>query len=71
MRELLRSLNRNLTELLQVLHDGESSLTGAGASGFVTLNKLSFSVLLEFSDLSIELLNKCFHCVGFLVVYIK
>ena len=66
MQELLRSLDRNLAEFLQVLHDGESSLAGTGASSFVSLDELSFSVLLEVSDLSIEFLNKCFHCVEFL-----
>lgn len=61
---LLRSLDGNLTEFLKVLHKSKSGLAGAGASGFVTLNYLSLSVLCEFGVLSNDLFNKCFHCFG-------
>lgn len=66
MAKLLRSLDGNFAELLEVLHKSKSGLTGAGASGFVTLNYLSFSVLRKFSVLGIDLFNKCFHFFGYL-----
>ena len=64
--KLLRSLDGNFAELLEVLHEVEGGLTGAGAGGFVTLNYLSFSVLRKISELGIDLFDKCFHFFGYL-----
>lgn len=64
--KLLRSLDGDFAELLEVLHEVESGLTGAGASGFVTLNYLSLSVLRKLGELGVDFFNKCFHFFGYL-----
>ncbi len=51
----------NLTEFLEILHELQSGLAGAGASGFVTLNYLSLSVGLEGLNVGVDFFNKCFH----------
>ena len=48
-------------ELLEVLHKIEGYLAGAGAGGFVTLNDLGASVLLESGGLSDDFFDKLFH----------
>ena len=52
-------------ELLEVLHEIEGDLAGAGAGGFVTLHDLSASVLLESGGLSDNFFNKSFHFISF------
>ena len=64
---LLSSFHGNLAELLEVLHEGQGGLTGAGTSGLVTLHYLCFGVLGEFSEFSIDFFNKLFHN-GFLFI---
>ena len=64
---LLGLLYGNLAELLEVLHEGQGGLTGAGTSGLVTLHYLCFGVLGEFSEFSIDFFNKLFHN-GFLFI---
>lgn len=51
----------NLAEFLEILHELEGCLAGAGASGFVTLNYLSLSIGLEGFDVSVDSFYKCFH----------
>ena len=58
---LFRGLDGSLAELLQVLHEFEGGLTGAGAGGLVSLHDLRFGVLREFGACSIDLFNKLFH----------
>lgn len=66
--KLLRSLDGDFAELLEVLHEVESGLTGAGASGFVTLNYLSVCINNEEFVLSFNFLNKSFHNLCFIKV---
>ena len=54
---LFSSSNGSFTELNQQFFEVESSLTSAEASSFVALNYLSFSILLENCDFSIDLVN--------------
>ena len=58
---LLGFSHGNLPELFEVLHEGESSLAGACASGLVTLLNLSISVHDEVVDLFLDFCNELFH----------
>lgn len=63
-RELLLSLGYgNFPELLEVVHESEGGLAGAGAGGLVTLFNLSVSVHDEFADLRLDFCDELFHCV--------
>ena len=55
----------NFPELLEVLHQVEGDLTGAGAGGFVALGNLGAGILLESCCLSNDLFNKLFHFTEF------
>ena len=48
-------------EHLEVVHEVEGYLAGAGTGGFVTLNYLGASVLLESGGLGDDFFNKFFH----------
>ena len=61
MQLFLCFLNRNLAELLKVLHESESGLACACAGSLVSLNELSLGVYLEIGDFSIDFFNKLFH----------
>lgn len=54
-------INGDLAELLEVLHEVEGGLAGAGAGCFVALYDLSFCIRYEFSDFSIDLFDELFH----------
>ena len=60
-KNLLGSFNRNFAEFLEVLHEFEGVLAGAGTSGFVTLYYLGFCILGELCCDSIDFFNKLFH----------
>ena len=55
-------------EHLEVIHEFEGYLAGAGAGGFVALNYLGTSVLLESGGLSDDFFDKLFHFFRFLRV---
>ena len=57
----LRLSNRNFAELLEVVHQSESGLAGAGTGGLVTLDDLSFSIGFEEFYVLFDFLNKIFH----------
>ena len=62
----LRLSNGDFAELLEVLHELEGSLAGAGAGGLVTLVHLEDSVLTEGSSLSIDFFQKCYCTISFI-----
>lgn len=53
----------NLSEFLEILHEFESGLAGAGAGGLVTLFYLSVSVLYEHVDRFLDLGDEILHFV--------
>ena len=61
----LRHSNGNFAELLEILHQIQSSLAGASTSSLVAFDDLSFSVSLEELDVLFDFLNKIFHDDGF------
>ena len=65
----LRLSNRNFAELLEILHQIQSGLTGASTSSLVAFDDLSFSVSLEELDVLFDFLNKIFHDDGFNVLF--
>ena len=58
---LLGLLNRNLSEVLEILHELESGLAGACASGLITLFYLSVSVFYELVELCLDFSDKILH----------
>ena len=58
---LFGSFDGSFAELLEILHEIESGLAGAGAGGFVSLLNLSVCVDNEELVLCLDFLNKFFH----------
>ena len=60
-KKLLRVSDGSLAELLEVLHQLQGGLAGAGTGGLVSLDDLSFGVDLEEVHRLFDFLYKFFH----------
>ena len=69
-REKLLLGNGCLAEFLQVLHQGQGGLAGAGAGGLVTFGDLSLGILGEGLELSVDFFYNLFHLKKFMVKHI-
>ena len=58
---LLGSFDGNLAEFLEVLHQGQGGLAGAGTGGLVTFVHLKGCILTEGLGLCVNLFQKLFH----------
>ena len=58
---LFGSLDGGFAELLEIVHEGEGGLAGAGTGSFVPLYYLGIGIDYEFLILGLDFLNKFFH----------